>query len=524
MAMRNGFRLWAPMIVAALCAATSVAQEVNGTSVDRGESTVPEATSVAAETASAPAEIVSDCADCAPAPKPAPKPKPYKGVFYDNDFSYLDTPGAERTEYFELLKRRHLTDRIWFDVGGEYRHQFKNENRRSLFTGVPSTPRTDTFTLDRLRLYTDLHVGDSFRAYVEYLDAVSNYEDLPPLGIDEDRSDLLNAFGEARLPFAPGDSTLRLRIGRQELLEGQQRLVSPLDWANTRRTFEGAKLISEGKRWDTRLFWTRPVLVDKGRFDQPDQSKWFAGMYSTYKCFKHQKVSPYFLILREEDQIPGPAAGQGHRIGSGQVDSRIYTAGALFEGGMDNWLWDLEGASQFGEYGNLDIFAGMVAAGVGRKMPNRRWAPTLWMRYDYASGDEDPTDGTVGSFNHLFPLGHKWFGFLDLVARTNIHDLNAQFFLKPHKKVTLLAWGHLFWLAEDRDGLYNAADIVSFQDATGASGNEVGQEIDLTANIAIRPGVGLLLGYSHFWSGDFVRNQGGQNSAYLLYSQMSIKY
>jgi hypothetical protein len=37
-------------------------------------------------------------------------------------------------------------------------------------------------------------------------------------------------------------------VGRQELLYGAQRLISPLDWANTRRTFEGGKLIWQGER------------------------------------------------------------------------------------------------------------------------------------------------------------------------------------------------------------------------------------------------------------------------------------
>lgn len=50
----------------------------------------------------------------------------------------------------------------------------------------------------------------------------------------------------------------------------------------------------------------------------------------------------------------------------------------------------------------------------------------VWAWYDFASGDSDPTDGEIGAFNQLFPLGHKYFGFLDLMARQNIHDLNYQ--------------------------------------------------------------------------------------------------
>lgn len=45
------------------------------------------------------------------------------------------------------------------------------------------------------------------------------------------------------------------------------------------------------------------------------------------------------------------------------------------------------------------------------------------------------------------------------------------------------------WLAEDRDGLYSVAGVVSRQDPAGNSGSEIGQEIDLTAAYAVRPGV-----------------------------------
>lgn len=455
---------------------------------------------------------------------PAPRQDPYKGVFYDNDFSQLRRPGAQRSEYYELLKGLPLGGEWFLDIGGEFRHQFKNENRRSLLTGQFSDPRTDAFDLWRTRVYGNLTAGEWFRAYAEFIDAYSAHEDLVPLNIDENRTDILNLFGEAKLPFQSGDSNWRLRVGRQELLEGSQRLVSPLDWGNTRRTFEGAKLLSKGKRWDHSIFWTRPVITDDVRFDQADQSQWFGGISSTYKCFEHQKFNPYFLILREEDLIPGQPLVSGGRIGSGQVDSRVYTAGMEITGELDNWLWNLEGAYQFGDYGDLDISAGMLAAGLGHRFSSVTWKPTFWVWYDYASGDEDPNDGTIGSFNQLFPLAHKYLGYVDLVGRTNIHDVNFQFFLNPHERLQLMAWFHMFWLAERTDGLYNAADVISFRDPTGASGREVGQELDLTATWKVRPGVAFEVGYCHFFSGDFIRRQGGQDFAYLLYTQLNVRF
>lgn len=457
------------------------------------------------------------------AAKPAPPPNPFKDPFYNNNFQYLDD-GRERSEYYELLKRLHVGEHVTVDLGGEFRHQFKNENRRSLVTGTPTSPRTDSFDLWRLRLYSNVAFSDWIRGYVEVIDAVSTHEDLPPLANDENRSDVLNLFVDCLLHAGATGRETWLRLGRQEMLYDNQRLISPGDWGNARRTFDGVALLSRNKDLDIDLFFTRPVRTLPYSFDQPDQSRWFGGVYATYKGFEYSKLSAYSLALREEDVIPGALAGASHQIGSGNHDSRWFTNGMRLFGERDDWLWDVEGGIQLGRSDLQEISAGFLAAGIGHKFPCAPLEPTVWMWYDYASGDEDPTDGTIGTFNQLFPLTHKYFGFLDLIARQNVHDLNWQLFVRPVKKVTLMTWLHLLWLAESPDGLYNVTGVVSRQDPTGSSGQEIGQEIDLLATYAVRPGVDLLLGYSYLWSGDFIRNTGDGANAHLAYTSLMIKF
>lgn len=458
-------------------------------------------------------------------PKPPP-PSPYKGVFYDNDFSYLGKPGARREHYYEWLKWLKPCDDLRFDFGGEFRHQFKDEvNRRALFIGAPTNPQAEAFHLYRTRAYGDVHYKDWIRGYIEFIDAAIAQNSLPPLLIDEDRTDLLNYFVDVKVPFLPEKMPTYARVGRQELIYGEQRLISPLDWANTRRTFsDGLKVFSRGEKWDVDVFYGRPSIVDGDDFNQADQSQWFGGLYTTYNGYEHFKISPYFLVLREEDTIPGPAVGRMHRIGSGESDTRVFTSGFQWQGGIDNWLFDVEADLQFGAYGDQDVIAGAVAAGLGRKMPDLTWSPTVWVWYDYASGDNDPFDNTINTFNQLFPLAHKYYGFIDLVARQNAHDANFQVFLNPHKKLTILLWQHFFFLASDRDGLYNAAGVVSFQDPTGRSGAVIGQETDLLATWKFGPNADVGIGYSYFWSGDFIKDNGGNSFASFLYTQMHVRF
>ena len=80
----------------------------------------------------------------------------------------------------------------------------------------------------------------------------------------------------------------------------------------------------------------------------------------------------------------------------------------------------------------------MAMVGGGYTFANVAWQPRLGLSYDYASGDEDPTDGVHQTFNQLFPLGHAWLGYLDRVGRSNVHAIRAQLKVKPCKRV--VAW------------------------------------------------------------------------------------
>src|SRR5207249_1491558 len=98
-----------------------------------------------------------------------------------------------------------------------------------------------------------------------------------------------------------------------------------------------------------------------------------------------------------------------------------------FVGDQNNWLWDVEAMAQFGRYANeaQTGFAGTVGGGYYFKDV---WgSPTLWAYYDYASGTHHPAaaGNAPRTFNQLFPFGHYYFGFADLVGRQNINDIAA---------------------------------------------------------------------------------------------------
>jgi hypothetical protein len=425
----------------------------------------------------------------------------YAPVFYDNKFDYLCNPLYCDWYPGEHWKRMCVDDCFIVDFGGQYRMRYHSENN---IRGLGYTGRDDDFLLHRLRLFMNAEVGDIGRVYVEYIYAESAFEEFPPRQIEVNRSDLLNAFGELNL-WICGEESLKFRVGRQELLYGSERLISPLDWANARRTFDGAKLLYKSKDWNVDLFYTQPVAVDPNEFDEPIDEQDFFGTWITYKGQKDHTYD-FYAIQFNNDLAP--------------ANFEFTTIGGRWLGSKGNLLWELEGGYQFGENTDgSDHQAGFYTAGVGRKWPDHCWKPTLWCYYDWASGGD--VRGAVHGFHHLFPLAHKYFGFMDLFGRSNIESPNVQLTLQPCEKIKLLVWYYYLMLENINDTPYNV-NMTPFNTANAPASRDLGHEVDLLVTYTLNPRSDIVFGYSHFFPGDYYRETPGinfQGDADFFYTQ-----
>ena len=424
---------------------------------------------------------------------PKPPAYPYRLMNYENDFRYLDTQTDAEIGLCDSLKRIHFGDDWLLSIGGDERARYMDEHNGYLKV----TGQDNDYALFRSRVYADLWYQDRFRFFAQFYDGEVTGEDLPPNKTDVNKSDFLDLFADVALLDV--DSTpVYLRVGRQEMLYGSQRLTSNLDWANTERTFQGVKAFWHSKNWDLDAFWTQPVLVDPTHFDAPDDKANFAGVWSTYKPRKGVTWDTYYLYL---DNARSIATGVGGTVG-GNV---VQTIGSRYAGDCSNCLWDFEGMYQFGDNANQNISAGAFTAGVGYRFADWCADPQVWMYYDFASGNQHPGSGDYGTFNQLFPFGHYYLGYLDLVGRQNIGDLNWQFVCFPTPWLTAGIQYHMFDLVSSRDALYNAAGTPIAVDPTGQSGHDVGNEVDLFEKFQIDVHQDVLIGYSQLTCGGFLK-------------------
>jgi Alginate export len=406
----------------------------------------------------------------------------YAPVFYNNNFAYINNPAYNDWYPGDYFKQIPVGDCWMVDLGGQYRVRYQGERN---MRGLGLTGRDDDFVLHRTRLFANAKYSDWFRAYAEYIDAESNYENFPPRQIEVNRSDMLNLFADARV-FDGDSGDLWFRAGRQELLYGSERLISPLDWANTRRTFDGLKFFYQGQDWNVDFFYTRPVIVDPIHFDNPSYDQEFFGAWGTYKAIQGHTFDTYAIQYNN-------AAGANN--------FQFTTLGGRWLGSQESWLWEAEGGVQFGENTNgSDHQAGFATGGVGYKWADRCWQPQLWCYYDWASGGD--VLGAGNGFNHLFPLAHKYLGFMDLFGRSNIQSPNVQLMVQPRPKLKLLAWYYYLFLDTRADTPYNV-NMTPFAPGSAPASRDLGHELDLLATINLNARMDVVFGYTHFWSGDY---------------------
>lgn len=436
----------------------------------------------------------------------------YAGLFFANNFDYLDDPCYDGPHFPGESLKNMDTAFGKLSIGGESRFRYHNERNHR---GLGITGNDDQFWLFRQRIYADLKINDTFRVFAEGLHARSLGETFNPRPIEENDMDIQNLFVDVNL--ISGDSgKLSARLGRQELLYGAQRTVSPLDWANTRRTFEGVKFLYQNENTQLDAFWTEPVNVEPRQADEGDNNQQFYGAYLTQQNTPMGQLEAYYLGFENQT-----------------VDFNYQTVGGRASGKTDGGvLYDFEGAYQFGENSNgSEHFAGFVTAGLGRKIETKLWSPTVWLYYDYASGEDDFDEVGRGDngFDHLFPLAHKYNGFMDLFGRRNLHDWNILSVTPLGKKVSMILWYHYFTLAEDTTP-YSVV-LTPFNTTEAAGDRELGHEIDVLFNINVNPRNNILLGYSHFSAGDYYDTTGGlpagvdqDADADFFYAQFQTSY
>src|ERR1043165_5957489 len=155
--------------------------------------------------------------------------------------------GADvNNEYFlERIRYRIGYTEKWWSVLVEGRSSFAQSDQRFAYFASPLPPAT----ANRDGLGPESDQVDLHQAYV----TLGNHKEFP----------------------------LSLKVGRQELSYGEERLVGAFAWNNIGRVFDAAKVRWQNAWFGADFFVSRVVIPEDLRFNVCNDYDWFSGFYAT---------------------------------------------------------------------------------------------------------------------------------------------------------------------------------------------------------------------------------------------------
>jgi hypothetical protein len=406
-----------------------------------------------------------------------------------------------------------------FDFQSKGRFEYRENNFD--FNDQTNALTDDSWMLYRTRLGVKWKPTSWFNIYVQGQDVRE---------FDSDRPNVIGQMG------AEGDDTFDLRIGymeigdplkglsfklgRQALLYGDQRLIGPLEWLNTSRVFDAAKLHYAGTDWFVDAFVSSVVRFQDDTFnlsdltsDEDTRNQLFSGVYFSSTGLLQKHTTDFYALHLSEEY----AVGDTNFVTLG---TRIK-ADPLKNGG---WDYETEMVGQFGKKQGQDLASFAGHWGFGKIWTTHSWKPRLFAEYNFGSGDDNPTDGEINTFQNLFPTNHLFYGYMDLFSWQNIHNPAISFSVNPTKQLMLKADFHAFMLATTNDFWYRVNGVTTARPKAPGSSKFAGTELDLTATYKYNDHLKFMLGYSHFFAGDTLKATGSADDADFAYVEFQIDF
>ncbi|HEX2341711.1 MAG TPA: alginate export family protein [Vicinamibacterales bacterium] len=410
----------------------------------------------------------------------------------DEDWSFLKT--APHTDIWDPVKYIRLGREDWFmTLSGEIRYRPEGFRVRET-EARPSS--TDSYFLQRYLFGANVRFGARARLFGELQSGIITGKLGSPRPTDQNTVDLHQAFFEWQQPFR-GSHRLSAKIGRQELAIGSTRLISASPGLNVKRSFDGAGVSYRAATWVVAAAIAELVPVTRGAFDDwpgGGQLFWGAAAGRRSPWIRRGEIGAYYLgIDRDQSQYTqgiGPELRQ--------------TVGVKWSGAGGRFDLNYDGIFQWGTFAGGPIRAWGFATETGYRVLEAGWRPRVSVRVDIASGDADPDDSRLESFNPLFP-GNSYSGAVGLLGPTNLTDFTPSLVMAPRADLTIGIETPSYWRTSTADGVY-ATDLRLLIPARAGTGKYVGTNPGIFVIWQATPHCQLQGVITRFLSGHFLED------------------
>ncbi|MEP9410635.1 MAG: alginate export family protein [Candidatus Brocadia sp.] len=374
----------------------------------------------------------------------------------------------------------------------------------------------DDYVLNQTRLWADADVNEHLRVFIQLQDARTFGAEGTTVGfanpgVENSIFDLHQGYFDIKKLF---DLPLTVRVGRQEIVWGDHRVIGNFVWSNVGRVFDGGRIM-----WDTDAIHaeTFAAKVDEDGYfatdgDDDSDETLYAAQLAFKKLIPSALIELMYIHKNDQDSLANSATASGYAApGDGPVE--IHDMGVRIDGkvpNLDAIDYTVESHYQVGDYGKQNQKAWAFAGRVGYTFRELAWTPRFGFEYDYASGDDDQTDNDHKTFDNLYPTNH-WqgnYGFIDLLSWQNMHDFRWNVKVVPTNKLTVQVDYHYYLLAQEEDGWYLANGTLAIPRGAGydTDSDRLAQEIDLTVSYQLYKNISILAGYSFFKAEEWIKD------------------
>ncbi|MBT5378651.1 MAG: alginate export family protein [Opitutae bacterium] len=293
---------------------------------------------------------------------------------------------------------------------------------------------------------------------------------------------------------------LTLRVGRQELRYNREILIGANDWDMEGFSFDAAKLVWDGPRWDVDLLYGRQAGESGNtlagiNLENTTPQKTVKEIYAWYTALPHDQDT---ILLLESPEVEVMTIGARME---GKISSPLFYHGMInFQTGKANEL-DVEA---FNLLLNLDWF---VSHPVVRN---------LGVEFTVSSGDDDRTSNRYETFLPPFASDHNRSGAMDWMSLMNSQILTFYLFADLHPKVETLFEYHQFhlqsgesawYLGDLSPGWWGGTPVGWPNDKKLAPSRDIGSELDFHARIGSDTDRQFSIGYSLFFPGKLLKHK-----------------
>lgn len=429
---------------------------------------------------------------------------------FNDNFRFLKTDTFKKG--WNRLKYLPLGAKATISFGGEIREQYQYFENQNFGDLPPVFQKISVGQLwHRVMAHSNIEIGQRVRVFIQ-LNSTFRFFNPNPLTpeIDENRLSIHQLFVDYH-----ASKMLLVRVGKQELSYGNNRLLTFREGPNTRLAFNAAIVKYSDSRRKIDLLAATPAVSKQFAFDDVSFKEYVAGVYGTeYIIPAKFMLDYYFLYFTSKNRLYNFIGGTEKR---NSIGVRLFSQNPLLN-------YELETTYQRGKFNGSAITAYGISADINYKLfPKINFITGFGA--NYFTGDKNNTDNRLNTYNLIF--SKPSYGLAAPIGSSNIINLNPYIRFSPVKKLSLYAGIYKMYRQSTLDGTYSPgmAQVRPRPDILFVSSKKrIGTQYAIETSYEYNQHFSFAVDAAYFKAGSYVKETGkGLNITYVA-AKASFKF